>query len=154
MGFMKARDTINGGEARAYAKINGLNEEMYYAKKVEAKIEKNKKALKTLGKRGEQSKTIGFKGTGSMTLYYVSPLFRQMIMDYITTGKDVYFDMQVINDDPDSSVGKQTTVLKNVNIDGSTVALFDIDSEELSEEVSFTFDGVEFLDKFGKPVLG
>ena len=40
-----------------------------------------------------------------------------MMLEYIKTGRDTYFDIQVINEDPTSSVGKQTVVLKKVNID-------------------------------------
>ncbi|MCT4686084.1 phage tail tube protein [Vallitalea sp.] len=154
MGFFKADDTISGQEARAYTTINGQVEEMFYAKNLEATAEKNKAEIKTLGKRGTQHKATGWSGSGSMTIYYATSLFRKMMLDYIKNGKDIYFDIQVVNEDPTSSIGKQTTVLKNVNLDSVIMAQFDVDSDALEEDIDFTFDDVDILDEFNKPVLG
>ncbi|WP_282938990.1 phage tail tube protein [Paenibacillus sp. RC67] len=154
MSFLKANDTISGQEGRAYATINGQVEEMFYIKKLEGKVEKEKSEVKTLGRRGTQHKAKGWKGSGSMTIYYVTSVFREMMLDYIKKGKDTYFDVQVINEDPSSSVGKQTVVLKGVNLDSVIMALLDTGSDALEEEVSFTFDDVDILDPFGKPIMG
>lgn len=154
MGFFKADDTISGQEARAYTTINGQVEEMFYAKNLEATAEKNKSEIKTLGKRGTQHKATGWSGSGSMTIYYATSMFRKMMLEYIKNGKDIYFDIQVINEDPTSSIGKQTTVLKNVNLDSVVMAQFDVDSDALEEDIDFTFDDVDILDEFGKPILG
>ncbi|NKQ18427.1 phage tail tube protein [Brevibacillus laterosporus] len=154
MPFLKYEDTINGQEGRAYATINGRVEEMFWLKKFEAKVEKNKKEGKTLNRRGTQHKAMGWKGTGSMTIYYVTTLFRQLMLDYMKTGKDIYFDVQITNEDPTSSVGKQTVVIKGINLDGITMALLDIDSEDMEEEISFTWQDADILDSFVKPTLG
>ena len=37
-----------------------------------------------------------------MTIYYVTSLFRELMLDYIRSGKDTYFDLVVVNDDPNS----------------------------------------------------
>ncbi len=154
MGFFKADDTLSGQEARAYTTIDGQVEEMFYAKNIEATAEKNKTEIKTLGKRGTQHKATGWSGSGSMTIYYATSTFRKMMLDYIKNGKDVYFDIQVVNEDPTSLLGKQTTVLKNVNLDSVIMAQFDVDSDALEEDIDFTFDDVDILDEFNKPVLG
>lgn len=154
MTFFRLQDAISGQEGRAYAIVAGRVEEMFYAKQIEATAEKQKSEGKTLGRRGTQTKANGWKGTGKMTIYYATPIFRRMMLDYIKTGKDSYFDMQVINEDPGSSIGKQTTVLKNVNLDSVIMAKIDVDAELLDEEVSFTYDDVDILDNFNAPVLG
>lgn len=148
------KDTINGAEGRAYATIDGNVELMFYLKKLEAKIEKKKTEGKTLGNRATQHKANGWNGTGSMTIYYITSVFRKMLLEYIRTGKDTYFDIQVVNEDPTSNVGKQTTVIKKVNIDASVLAKLDVDSEAMEEEVAFTFEDFDILDEFGKPILG
>ncbi|GGI44359.1 phage protein [Paenibacillus marchantiophytorum] len=153
MGFLHAKDTISGQSAKAYATINGQVEEMFYAKKFEAKIKKNKKEIKTLGKLGTQNKANGFTGTGTMTIYYVTSAFRQLMLNYTKNGIDNYFDIQVVNDDPSSSVGIQDTVIRNVNLDEITIASFDVESESLEEEVSFTFDDWDMFTKFKQPTL-
>lgn len=152
--WLQAKDTISGQQGRMYATINGNVEEMAYIKKFEAKIEKNKKEVKVLGYLGEQSKANGWKGSGSMTIYYVTSLFRQLMLDYVTTGKDTYFDVVVVNEDPTSSIGKQTVTLRNVNLSSTIIAKVDTDSELLDEEADFTFSGVGLQDSFVKPVLG
>ncbi|ABS41727.1 phage tail tube protein [Clostridium botulinum] len=154
MSFLEFKDTISGQEGRAYATIDGRNEELFYAKKIESKVEKEKSEGKTLGKRGTQSKAKGYKGTGTLTIYYITSLFREMMIKYMKEGIDTYFDMTVVNEDPTSTVGKQTTVLKNCNLDECPMALLDVDSDSLEEEIGFTFDDVDLLDKFSKPVLG
>ncbi len=154
MGFLKAGDVISGQEGTAYATINGQNHPMFYIKKIEATAEKKKKEIKTLGKRGTQNKAVGWNGKGSMTIYYVTSLFRQLMYDYIKTGRDTYFDIAVTNDDPTSTIGVQEVILKNVNLDKVVMAKLDIDGEELDEDMDFTFDDVELPKWFVKPELG
>lgn len=154
MGFFKAGDTISGKEARAYVTIDGRNEELFYAKKIESKVEKQKTEVKTLGKRGTQNKATGWKGTGTLTVYYATSLFREIMLKYMKDGIDTYFDMAVTTEDPTSSIGRQTIVLKDCNLDEVSMAMFDIDSEVLEEDMAFTFEDVDLLDKFNKPVLG
>lgn len=159
MKYLKAGDTISGQEVVATLVAKNLDgkkvkETMFWAKDLEATVEIEKTEIRTLGKRGAQNKPVGWKGSGSMTIYYVTSLFRQMMLQYIKTGVPVYFDMTVTNNDPGSSIGTQTTVLKNCSIDSVIIAKFDVESDVLDESVDFTFDDVDMLDKFDKPVLG
>ncbi len=154
MGFLRASDSISGQEGRAYATINGRVEEMFYVKSLEASAEKTKAEIKTLGRRGTQHKATGWSGTGSMTIYYVTSLFRQMMMNYIKNGVDTYFDIQIVNDDPTSTIGKQTVVLKGVNLDKVIMASLDTEADALEEDIDFTFEDVEVLGAFNAPVLG
>lgn len=158
MSYLKAKDTISGQEGTAFAQIadasgNKSNEEMFYVKKLEAKAEKDKVEVRTLGKRGTQHKAKGWKGTGTMTIYYVTTKFRRMMYDYMSSGKDTYFDILVTNNDPSSDVGTQKITLKNVNLDSVIMALLDTESDTLEEEIAFTFDGVEMGGDFTAPTL-
>lgn len=154
MGFLRAGDVISGQEARAYATIDGNVEEMFYIKKIKATAKKKKKKLKTLGHRGEQSKASGWEGTGSGTIYYVTSIFRRMMLEYIKNGKDIYFDIMIVNEDPTSTIGQQIIILKNVNLDETVLASIDVDSEALEEDFNFTFDDVDMPEAFKKPILG
>ncbi len=151
MKTLNAPDTISGKEGRAYAKINGNNEELFMAKTIEANVEKNKSEIKAIGKRMTGHKTTGANGAGSMTLYYMTPLFRAMIKQWKETGVDVYFDMVVENDDQESSAGKQTTLLIGCNLDSVVLAKLDGDSDDaLDEDVDFTFEDFDILTPFAK----
>lgn len=151
MKTLNAPDTISGKEGRAYAKINGNNEELFMAKTIEANVEKNKSEIKAIGKRMSGHKTTGANGAGSMTLYYMTPLFRAMIKQWKETGVDVYFDMVVENDDQESSAGKQSTLLIGCNLDSVVLAKLDGDSDDaLDEDVDFTFEDFDILTPFAK----
>ena len=151
MKTLNAPDTISGKEGRAYAKIDGNNEELFMAKTIEANVEKNKSEIKAIGKRMTGHKTTGANGSGSMTLYYMTPLFRAMIKQWKETGKDVYFDMVIENDDQESSAGKQSTLLIGCNLDSVVLAKLDGDSDDaLDEDVDFTFEDFDILTAFTK----
>lgn len=159
MSYLKAGDVISGQEAVATMLIRNADgtttvENAFWAKNLEATVTMEKTEVYTLGKRGAQHKPNGWTGSGSMTIYYLTSLFRRMALQYIKTGVPVYFDLTVTNNDPGSGVGAQTTVLKNCSLDSVLVAKFDVESEVLDESVEFTFDDVDMLDEFGAPVLG
>lgn len=149
MSYLNVQDTISGKQAKAFATINGRVEELFYARSLEATIEKNKTDIPVLGRTGVGKKAAGWNGTGTLNIYYMTSLFRELTLDYVKNGRDFYFDLQVVNEDPASSVGKQTVVLKNCNLDGVIAAKFDITSDDmLEEEVAFTFDDYDILDRF------
>lgn len=148
---LAAVDTLSGKEGRAYAKVDGNNEEMFYAKSIEATVEKSKGQVKAIGKRMVGHKTTGGEGTGSMTLYYLSPLFRAKLLEWKRTGVDAYFDMVIENDDQSSAAGRQTVLLIGVNLDSTVLAKLDGDSDDpLEEDVDFTFEDFDILTQFKK----
>lgn len=152
MAYFNENDAISGKQAKAFITINGKTEELFYAKKLESKIEKKKSDVPVLGKTNVGKKSAGWSGTGTLTVYYITTYFRDLVREYIKTGKDFYFDLMVTNEDPASSTGKQTAVLKNCNLDGITAAAFDATSEDMmEEELAFTFDDYEIQDKFSAP---
>lgn len=148
---LNSGDTISGREGHAYVKINGNNEELFMAKTIEATVEKAKSEIKAIGRRMTGHKTTGMNGTGSMTLYYLTPLFRSYLKQYKDSGVDLYFDMVIENEDPTSAAGKQTTLLLNCNLDSTVLAKLDGDSDDpLEEDADFTFDDFDILTPFNK----
>lgn len=151
MAKLKSFDPISGKEGVAYAKINGNNEELFFAKTIEATVEKAKSEIKAIGRRMTGHKTTGMSGSGSMTLYYLTPLFRQMVKQYKDTGVDIYFDLVVENNDPSSSAGKQTTLLMDCNLDSVLLTKLDADIDDpLEEDADFTFEDYDILEEFTK----
>lgn len=152
MAFLREQDTISGKFAKAYAKIGTQTEELFYAKSLEATIEKNKADVPVLGRTNVGKKATGWSGSGTLTVYYVTSLFRKLMLDYVQTGRDFEFDLVVTNDDPSSGVGRQTAVLRHCNLDKVIAAKFDASAEDaLEEELSFTFGGYELLESFAGP---
>ena len=77
-------------------------------------------------------------------------IFRKLLERYKNTGEDIYFDMQITNEDSTSAAGRQTVILKDCNIDGGILAKFDADGEYLDEDMDFTFEDFEIPEEFNK----
>ena len=148
MAKLEAGSLISGQEGRAYLKADGKNEELMYLRQINAVLKKKKTAVRTLGRRGEQYKSSGYSGCGTMRAYYVSSLFRRLAIDYMKSGRDAAFDLLVINEDPQSGFGSQAVVLKNCSLDRVVLAKLDVDQDFLDEELTFTFEDAELLDSF------
>ena len=145
---MNAKDAVSASLAECFITIEGNRYNFMQAINLEASIEKDKTTVPILGKTGKGNKSTGWSGSGSATFHYNLSIFRKLLERYKNTGEDVYFDIQVTNEDPTSSVGRQTVILKNCNIDGAILAKFDADAEYLDEDMDFTFDDFEIPEQF------
>ena len=115
---------------------------------LEAEMKKTKQEVPILGKTGKGNKATGWSGVGKATFHYNSSVFRELLYKFKEKGEDMYFDIQVTNEDPTSDVGRQTVILKDCNLDGGIIAKFDATAKFLDEEYSFTFEDWEMPEKF------
>nr|DAJ28780.1 MAG TPA: tail tube protein [Caudoviricetes sp.] len=145
---MKGKDAISGSLAKCFVTVGNKRYNFMQAINVKAEMEKNKVEVPILGKTGKGNKAAGWKGTGSATFHFNTSVFREILQEYTRTGKDIYFDMQLVNEDPTSSVGKQTIMLIDCNLDGGIIAQFDADADYLEDEFDFTFEDWKLMDKF------
>lgn len=148
--YMKASDAISGKEGALYATIDGNVIQVAECKSITAKITKNKTEFKALGYRGTQQKATGWTGSGTLTIHYASSRWAKMMIDYAKDGTDTYFKLQVINEDPTSSIGKQTVTLIDVNFDEAEIAKLDTEANFLDQTMNFTFSDVEMPDEFSE----
>lgn len=146
--IMKGKDAISGSLAKCFVTIEGKRFNFMQAINVKAEMEKNKVEVPILGKTGKGNKAAGWKGTGSATFHFNTSIFREVLQEYTRTGKDLYFDMQIVNEDPTASVDKQTIMLIDCNLDGGIIAQFDADADYLEDEFDFTFEDWKLMDKF------
>lgn len=146
---MKAKDTLCASLAECFITIKGNRYNFMQAINVEVRIEKTKVEVPILGRTGKGNKSTGWKGTGSATFHYNTSIIRGLLEDYKNTGLDTYFEMQITNEDPTTSVGRQTVVLIDCNIDGGILAKFDANNNEyLDEDINFTFEDFKIPEKF------
>ena len=145
---MNAWDAISAAQAECYVTIGNNRYNFMQALNLEAKIEKTKTEVPILGRTMKGNKTVGSKGSGSATFHYNTSIFRELLYQFQETGKDIYFDIQITNEDPTSSIGRQTVILKDCNLDGGTIAKFDADADYLEDEFDFTFESWEMPEKF------
>lgn len=146
--IMKAKDTLSAKLAECYVTIDGNRYNFMQAINVEATFEKNKVEVPILGKTGMGNKATGWSGSGSATFHYNTSVFRELAARFKDTGEDIYFDMQISNEDPTSKAGRQTVILIDCNIDSSILAKFDADGEYLDEDMDFTFEDFKIPEKF------
>lgn len=148
MSFLLAKDAISGKEGMIWATIDGKVKELAEVRSFTATFDKTKAEFRSLGQRGTQHKATGWSGTGTLDLYYVSSDFVKMLVDYAKTGKDVYFNLTVKNEDPNSSVGAQKVTLGQCNIDGGDILKLDVDADFLDTSFKFTYSEIDILEKF------
>lgn len=147
---MQAKDVVAAKMASAFVTIDGNRYLLFQAKNLEAKLEKDKQEVAILGRMSKGHKTVSVNGTGSMTIYKNTALFDQMLLKLKSTGEDTYFDMQISNNDPTSAAGRQTSILKDCNIDSAIVANYDADGEWLEQDIDFTFEDIEQPEQFAQ----
>lgn len=146
--IIKGRDTVFAGLAECFVTIEGRRYNFMQAINLEAKFEKNKIKVPILGKTGKGNKASGWSGTGSATFHYNTSIFRELMVRYKDTGEDVYFEIQISNEDPTSAVGRQTMILMDCNTDGGILAKFDADGDYLDEDMDFTFEDFKMPETF------
>jgi hypothetical protein len=151
MTAMRGMDAISSSLAECYATINGTRYNLMQAINLEASMEKSKTEIPILGKTGKGNKATGWTGSGSATFHFNTSVFRKFMKEYKDTGVDFYFDIQVTNEDPSSSIGRQTVILKDCNLDSIVLTKFDADGEYLEEDFDFTFDDWEIPEEFTNP---
>ena len=151
MSYLLERDALNGKSGKAFATIEGRNEELFGLKKFQSDAEFQEADFKVVGTTLVQTKTTGVKMTGTMTIYYGTPVFLEMLRTYLKTGRLPYFNIQVTNDDPSTTVGTQTVVFYNCKLSKVPIALLDADADFLEEEVGFSYTNIEILHAFTTP---
>ena len=137
---MNGKDAVSGSLGECYVTLNGKRYNLMTAIKFEATYEKTKVEVPILGKVSKGNKAVGGKGTGTMTVHYNSSIIRELLERYQNTGEDLFFEIEVSNEDPTSKAGRQTILYQGCNVDGGILSKFDASAEYLDEELKFTFE--------------
>jgi hypothetical protein len=148
IGFM-GENAISSKEGKGFITRNGQNKHLFRAKSIEAKLTKNKQEIRMLGNRMVGHKTTSIQGAGSLVIYETSSEFKQDFIDYIQTGRDVYFNLQLETEDKSTSFGKESIVIPGCNFDEIIIASLSAEDGILEQELPFTFEGTpEILKAF------
>ncbi len=150
--YTRLSDTISAHEGKAYITINGQNRELFEISSLTAQIDLTVQERRMLGHRMTQHKVIGASGTGSMTIYFMNSQMLKQAIQYLRTGNYKGLKIQVKNEDPQSTVGKQEVVLLNVILATIPVTTLDDQSDDpITFDTDFTFDDIEVLEGFKLP---
>lgn len=150
---MVSGDAIAAKLAKCFLTINGNRYNFMNMINLEVNFDKTKTKVPRLGATMVGHKTVGAEGTFSGKAHYNTSILRRALLEYKNTGVDVYFDMQIINNDPVSSAGVQEIDILGCNTDGGVLAKFDADGEYLDEDIKGTFDDFKMPQEF-KDLLG
>lgn len=147
--FLLERDTLNGKLGQAFVTINGQSQELFRAKKINVATNIQSTDVPVVGTTRIQEKATGVKQTGTMTIYYGTPLLTQMAITYAQTGVVTYFDLQVTNNDPTATVGTQTIVYYGCKLSGELLtSIIDVDVDMLEQECTFSYTTQAILSAF------
>ena len=117
---MNGKDAISGSKAECFVTIENRRYNFMQIINFESSMEKTKTEVPILGKVSKGNKATGCKYTFKGTAHY----------------------------NPTSSVGRQTIIHKDCNLDSGILAKFDADAEYLDEEISGTFEDWEMPEEF------
>jgi len=150
--YTKMTDLVTGSEGSAFITVDGQNRYFFEMSKIDASIEFTVIAKRLLGHRMKQHKVVGAEGKGSMTLYNVSPAALAVYQQYIKNGDTPQISIQVTNEDPSSTIGRRTVVMRNIILAKVPVAYLDDSSEDLNTtDTDFTFDDLDDLESYVLP---
>ena len=150
--YTRLSDTLSAKEGKAYITIDGQNRELFEISSLTAQIDLSVQERRMLGHRMTQHKVVGATGTGSMTLYFMNSQMLKQAIQYLRTGNYKGLKVQVKNEDPQSTVGKQEVVLLNVILSSVPAAILDDQSDDpITFDTDFTFDDIENLESFQLP---
>ena len=146
---MAARNAPSSKMAECYVTIDGNRYNFMSAINVEVNFEKSKTEVPILGRMNKGHKSSGSSITGSGEFHKNTSIWNEIAYKFQETGEDLYFDMQITNDDPTTEIGRQTIILYDCNFDSVTLAAFDADSDDvLTESLDFTAERFEMPEKY------
>lgn len=145
---MNANDAVSGALAECYVTIDGNRYNLMQLYDFESSASINLIDVPILGRTGKGNKPAGWSGSWKGTAHFNQSVFRKWFLRYKKTGELTPFEIQVSNEDPSSSAGRQTITHTGCLIDSIILAKFNADDELLDEEISGTFDDWDMPEAF------
>lgn len=145
---LQAKDVVSAKLGRCFVTIGENRYLLMQTKNIEITYEKEKSKIAILGRITQGNKANGGSISGTMTIYHNTDIFTDLILQYQKTGQDLYFDMEITNDDPTSEAGARTIVINGCNIDSLQIATIDADGESLEQEIEFTAEDFDIPQAF------
>lgn len=146
---MLAKNAPSSKMAECYITIDGERYNFMSAINVEVNFEKSKTEIPILGRMNRGNKAVGSKISGSGEFHKNTSIWNRIAYKFQETGEDLYFEMQITNEDPTTEIGRQTIILYDCNFDSVTLAAFDADSDDvLTESLDFTAERFEMPEEY------
>ena len=115
---MHPRNAVSAKMAECYVTIDGQRYNFMSAIDIEVTFERDKVQVPILGRMNKGNKSVSSSISGSATFYLNQSVWANIAKRFQDTGEDVYFDMQITNEDLTATdVGRQTIILYDCNFD-------------------------------------
>ena len=155
MSYLLSRDTVNGAEGTVFVTRNSQQVEVVGLKNIQTTGGIQSTDMKTIGTRVIQDKPNGVKLTAKGNVYYGSNgsnMFRDMVLNYIQNGIVEYFDVQINNTDPTTSVGNQIVAYYGCHLTGDIpLSILDDEQAMLAYDFNFVYTRVGLIQGFTNP---
>lgn len=148
------RNSVDKCAGRGYIITNGIMEELVGMTKVTTKRTIKTRQRKPLGERITQTKVTGIENSGTLTVdHYETARFNKMLDEYESTGIMPEFDLQIINEDEGSTVGRRVVRYYDclLNADVSLSELEDSSDDAITVDIGITFRKKKILEDYVRP---
>lgn len=136
----QAERVINGSKGEAW--LDG--EKLSDAKALQARVEFTKEDIDLCGKLGTDTKFMGYKGTGSVTLYKMNSRMALKLSEQIKQGINPRVQILSALNDP-AAYGAERVLIKDVCFDDLTLVNWEV-KQKGEIECPFTFTDWDLLD--------
>lgn len=148
--LLDIQNLVNGAEGTVYLQRENEMIPLLNIRTITASVSKDKETKKVIGSKVAKNRLAGYTFSGTMNVYYCSSYFTKMLRDDIKNGTNTTFTLIVTNEDPASSIGRQSIALYNVDIDSHDILSLDVDASDMNSDIPFTFDDFEILEAFAE----
>lgn len=145
---MNGRETITASCADCVIQIGEKRVNFMQAIDLTATYKMTTKKVPILGRMTKGVKSVGMELSGKAKFHLNTSMFNKMAYDFLKDGKLHYFDIIVKNEDPNTTVGSQTVILRDCLVEGGTVAKFNADADTLTDEINFSIDRFELVEEY------
>lgn len=151
---MSKDEQVMGSLAEAYVSIRneaGEKERFLLFNLIDfvSTIKINTKTKGIIGRANKVTYPVSWEGTWKATIVYNSPIFRDLLYKFKSTGYFPDIEIQTTNENVQGTIGRQTVNHKGCLIDSAILSKIDSNADdELTEDISGTFNDFEIPERF------
>jgi len=150
---MNPRDAVHGASGDMYYVVSGIRKRFGNLKNYEAKDKINSEKIGILGMVRKGTKSTSVEGSWSATCYLNQSDWRDILYIYRTTGYMPEIQFYIVNHDPTSAAGRNSTLYTGVTLEEATIDKLDVDDAILEQELSGSYEDFIPMERFS-PIQG
>lgn len=147
------RESIDLNAGKVYIIQNGVVEEEPGILKISTKRNIKTRTRTPIGSRIEQTKPTKISNSGVMTIdAWAAARIDGMVDEFEATGKMPLFDLQIVNEDTSTTVGKRVVRYYNCMLkDDIDISKLEDSDEAFTMDINFSFESKKTLQDFNRP---